>query len=406
MIDRSTLLGFLLLAGLWLPSRVFAQPEVGVEDVVRAALLRTERTVHLDAQIGVERAQMDEDTMLPLPTLALDHEQTFGGASERGAETSVLVEQGFDPSRWRAAYRQALPHRISALRAQNDAVLLDTATAVRAAFFQVLHREARVRVLDGWIARLLVGLEGMRVREASGDVSAFEIQRLIRAVELASARRATEASALAEAWAALEQWTTWESRPRLVGDLQPPPPAQLPNETQLLPDIARLEHLALGLDAERDAWGSPFWRGWSAGVGYRFADIGQRVGHGVLLTLTVPLAYRDIDAPRQDRLNAQLQAVQTELAIRTYRAARERDAAQQRLDAVLVALGALPDATLDSELVRLAQLAFDAGEATLPELLDAVESELELQLTRLDLQWEARRAAIALDRSRGLGVPQ
>ena len=40
------------------------------------------------------------------------------------------------------------------------------------------------------------------------------------------------------------------------------------------------------------------------------------------------------------------------------------------------------------------------------DLIDAYESEAELGLARVDLQWEARLAAIALDHSLGRGIPE
>lgn len=392
----------LVLAGM--PAMGIAQSAVAVDDAVRAALMRHEQVGRLEAQIRAARAQLDDETVAPLPTVSLDHAQIVGDRSERGTETSVWVEQRFDPSRWRSTYRESLSHRVAALEAETDALLLETATTVRLAFFAVVYHEARLQALDAWVAQLTAGLQAMRVREASGDLSTFEVRRFAREVELATAQRAADASALAAAWAELVQWTAWETRPQLVGDLLPPAPAASSNVQ--LPDLARLEHLARGLAAERNALDPSLWRDWSAGLGYQYANVGQGVGHGLLLTLSIPLAYRDTNAPRRDQLHAQLDVVEAELVLGRHRAERASAAAVERLDATLTALAALLDGSDDAALTQLAQLGFDAGEVTLPELLDAIESELELQLTRLELQWEARRAAIAVDRSRGLGVPQ
>ena len=204
----------------------------------------------------------------------------------------------------------------------------------------------------------------------------------------------------------LSMWTTWQARPLLVGDLQPSPPASAPEaRAPTRPELARLEHLELALGAEAQAWGSPFWRGWSVGAGYRYAEVGPSTGHGFLLTLSLPLAFWNTDAPRLQRLRARQHEVSSELTLRTSLMAREVDAARRAARRGHGSLSTMSDPSRDVELTRLAQVAFDAGEASLTELLDAFESETDLQLARIDLQWEARRASIALDRSRGIGVP-
>ncbi len=109
---------------------------------------------------------------------------------------------------------------------------------------------------------------------------------------------------------------------------------------------------------------------------------------------------------RLERLRAQRDDLRSELTLRTREADRQTRAERTRLDAALDALEVTPDPSRDADLSRLAEVAFDANEASLTELLDAFESEANLRLARIDLQWEARRAAIALEHSLGLGVPR
>ena len=397
---------YLLLGCLALPTAAAAQSEVSSDDAVRAALARPEVEERFNAQVAGARAELDEATVFPTPTLGLAHEQVFGDLNVGYLEVSAMVEQRFDLSGWRGALRESLPHRESALRAETHAWQLQAATAVRVAFYRVRRHDERIAALDAWFARLEDGLAGLRAREERGDASAYQVRRIEREIELAYATRAAEASARAEAWAELEQWTTWQTRPVLVGELQPSTPTRAPETRPLLrPELARLEHLELALDAEAQAWGAPLWRGWSVGAGYRYAEVGPSTGHGFLVTLSLPLSFWNTDASRVQRLRARQREVSSELTLHTSLVAREIDAAQQRLDAAMASLEMMSDLSRDAELTRLAQVAFDAGEASLTELLDALESETELQLARIDLQWEARRAAIALDRSRGIGVP-
>lgn len=395
----------MLLTLLLVPMTARAQAEVSVEDAVRVALANQHLVTHLDAQIASARAQLAEITVIPTPALGVTHEQVFGDTQVGYLETSAMVEQRFDLSAWRGALREALPHQEEALRAELAQRQLEVATSAREAFFRVRHHDERLAALDAWIAHLERGLEGLRAREARGDASAYQTRRIARELELAQARRITEALTRAEAWAELQRWTAWQPSQRLVGELAPAQPVdEAANAGPLRPELARLQSTQRALDAELGAWGSPIWRGWSVGAGYRYAEVGQSVGHGLLITLSVPLALWNTDAPRQDRLRSQQVEVRHELTLRQGLITREVSAARERHAAALRALDALPDPAQDAELSRMAQAAFDADEASLVELLDAFESDTDLQLARLDVQWEARRAAIALDHSLGIGA--
>lgn len=387
------------------PRVALCQRTLGVDEVVREALGRPEVAARFDAQISTARAALDERVVLPTPSFGLTHEQVVGDLNVGYLELSATVEQRFDWSGWREALRSALPHQTSALEAERAQWALDASSAVRSAFFQVRYHEARCGALSAWIERLGRGLEGLRAREARGDVSVYHRRRVEREIELAQARYAAARSELAEAWAGLERWISWDQRPQLVGDLRPAPPSDQAAPSGR-PELARLRHLGLALDAEAEAWGAPLWRDWTVGAGYRYAEVGESTGHGVLLSLSLPITLWNTDEPRVRRLRSQRLAVRSELTLRAARASREVEAARQRLVESLSALDALSPPEEDAALSRLAQVAFDAGEASLTELLDAFESETNLQLARLDLLWAARRAAIELDRSRGVGAPR
>ena len=100
-----------------------------------------------------------------------------------------------------------------------------------------------------------------------------------------------------------------------------------------------------------------------------------------------------VDVPEQ---RAEHERVGGELRFARTLAEQAEQATRKRYQASLDALGELPPAERDAELSQLAESAYGAGEGTLLELLDAYESEADLRLARIDLQWEARRAAIEL----------
>jgi outer membrane protein TolC len=130
------------------------------------------------------------------------------------------------------------------------------------------------------------------------------------------------------------------------------------------------------------------------------------VGHGFVVSLALPLAFWNPDGPRAQATRAQAARVRAELGTRSHRAERLTSAARTRLLETRAALDELGDPRRDAELSQMASLAFASGEGSLTELLDAYDSETELRLARIDLQWQARQSSIALQHSLGQGVPK
>ncbi|MFU8805388.1 MAG: TolC family protein [Bradymonadaceae bacterium] len=377
-----------------------------VEQAVEVALDHPEIETILTARRQTARFEIDEATILPNPTLDLDHERDFGPEIE-GLEASAMVHQRFSLTPWRTRLRQALPHREAALRAELDQWRLDMSLEVRLAFYRVRYHEARIDALDHWVDRLSAGVGSILAREVRGDASLYERRRIEREVQVARAERAHEQSELAAAWSALLRRLPTDSEFTLIGDLAPFVPAE-PSTTRPLPSLIRLEQEALATAAEARAMGKPWWRDWEAGAGYRFSNEGNHGaerGHGLLLSLTLPIALRNTDAPRLARLKAEHDRLSAELRLNTTTATRAADAARRRLEEAMAALVELPDDDDDLELTALAEMAFAAGESSLVELLDAYGSETRLRLARIDLEWAARQAAIELDYRQGLGGP-
>jgi cobalt-zinc-cadmium efflux system outer membrane protein len=378
------------------------EPSWTEDEAVARALANPEIEVVLEAEIEAARAEVDESTVRPTPSLGIDHEQVFGGVPVGYVQTTAMVRQQFDFTPWRRHLRETVPHRESALRAETDQWRLEVATAVRLAFYQVRYHEERIAALDGWIARLEPSIEAIRKRSERGDASAYDVRRVERDLEIAIAKRSQEQAYLAEAWAALSAWAPWDAQPSLTGELTPTD--TMKDEVATLPRIVQLEQRELVLGAELDAWGKPFGRGWTIGVAYRWAQVGGRNGHGFMVSLSVPLTFWNTDRPRVERLRAERERIEGELRLTQTLAHQAEHGARQRLQDTLDALEQLPAAERDAELSQMAETAYGAGEATLLELLDSYESEVELGLARIDLQWAARRAAIELQRRLGIGA--
>lgn len=399
---RPLIVGVLLL----LPMVASAQVESWTaDDAVTRALSRPEMTAIREAGQRQVRAEMGEVTVRPAPTIGLAHEDGGRNDGAPAREVSAILEQPLDFVPWRGRLRESFRHRESAFLAADDDRRLEIASLVRSAFYGVLYHDLRVAALGRWVGRLRDGHEALVAREQRGDVSSYELHRVERELDMARAERAREESRLAETWVELRTWCLWQERPTLVGDLAPTTP-QAAEDDAPLPHLARLDELGRSLDAEIRAWGTPFLRNWVLGAGYRYAEADSEIERGVLLTLSVPLPLWNTTAPRQDRLRAERVRIESDLVVERQRASDAAEAAADRFERLLDALRGLPPAERDAKLTGQAELAYAAGEATLTELLDAYESEVEFELARTDLQWEARRASIELDRRRGMGVPR
>jgi len=394
-----------LVALVWLAVPAVAQQSWTADDAVARALESLELDAMLTAQLEATRAELDEATERDLPSLSLEHEQLLVDPSP--FELTASVEAPFDLSGWRGDLRSGLSHREDVLRAAVQQRELEVAAEVRRAFYAVRYHQRRLDALARWIARIDEGVGAMIAREDRGDASLYEVAQIQSALDVARATRAVEASQLDGAWTALESWVSWQRRPALSGELTPESPAvetslaDLPDVS--LPHLLQLEHLELALAAERSAWGAPGLRDWSIEAGYRYADEGGGGAHGFMAALSIPLAFWNPDAPRLARIGAERQVLLGRLEVERELALRRERAVSQRLSRSLEALAELGGDGDDYDLIRLAEAAYAADEATLYELLDAYGSAAELHLSRIDLQWEARQAAIELARLRGTG---
>lgn len=370
------------------------------EDAVAAALA----TIPVDALAGLESevltAELEHGVARPLPALALAHEGFVGDRASRGGESSVGVRQSFDLTGWRGTLRSALPLRQDAAAHALAATRIGLATDARTAFYRVRHIEERILALGDWIDALRVGVATATAREAAGDVSAYDRRRIERELEIAATTLASEEARLAESWAALLAIAPAEHRPTLVGELTPEPPAE--TSLRYIPELSRLDSLAQAADLERDAWSRPALRDWEIGAAYRLGNSPDAIVHGFALELSVPLPTRDTDRPRREALEWRAEQYRAEALVIETLATNGVRAAAARLRDTLAVLDDLGSDADSDDLTRMAELAYEAGETTLADLLDAYGSEAELRLARIDLQWEARRAAIDLERSRGL----
>lgn len=367
-----------------------------VDDAVARALEVPHFNARLAAELNADRARFDEDSVTPLPQLGLAHEQVFGDVNVAYRETSALVQQTFDVAGGRPALRDALTHREVALRAGVAQGREEARGLARHRFYRVVYEQSRAQTMEAWLSALANG-----VTASPRD----ETRRLSAMAQVAAQVRRTNA-----AWTALHQVAPFAARPRLDADLAAVAAAGRalagfgpPQADDLPPGVARLRALSQAVAAERRAFGRPWLRDWTVGLGYRLAETAGYTGHGVLVGLTVPIALWNVDEARLARLAAEARLLDDEARLEAEQARRGATAAQTALGEARRALAALPPEA-DPAVLEEALIAVHKGAAVVDRDATAwadaaarAETLVALSLARWDLLWAVVEASLALE---------
>lgn len=325
--------------------------------------------------------------------LQYSHEQIFGDDVVGYVQGSLLYEQPFDLVSWRDDARQAAAWRARMLGAAQSVDVRNTITRARFAFYEVLYVQLRIEALQAWHARLLQALDRAAALQTQGEIAPLDVLRLQQQAELVTTRMAVETAELGAATSELADILRLDSLHTVSGVL--PPEQGQPTAMADTPEIVSLNASLQALDAERDTNRSPFLRQWVVAGGYRFSQVANSFGQGVVLSLTVPLDTRNNQRLALQRIEAlsELQSRELERAHQMQSAAILRATARfQRAAEALQRVSS----NRDLSLLAIADSARDAGEMTLTEWLDVHENEAEIQLGRLAVEHEYRRAAIEL----------
>lgn len=313
---------------------------------------------------------------------------------------------------WRLSWRLPLDgrrHRLAgaeAAAAASRATLEETRFSARlqlrelfAAWYLARERE---RILEHSLAEGRRLAAWLQARTEQGEAAGVEARRLALEAEVL-ARRHAEAAAAAmarqaavAAWSDLVQGGTRPEQPLLPA---PPPTVDVAGRA----DLVALEHRVSEAEAaqrlHRRVLEPP-----EISVGWlELHDAGQ--------TLTGPVLGITWPVPVLDRRRGARQAAAAEVERhRATRAAAHRRATQQAA-AALAAYAELHRAVTDSspqtpatEVVEPVLAAFEAGEASLTDLLDTLRTTVEVELARLETLAAALQAERDLEAAIGRAV--
>lgn len=396
---------------LALPLAVWAQTPLTEAEAVRLGLARADFADLERGAVQAAEADVLAAGLFPNPTLSYSRDSVDG--SPDTIEQTWMLEQSFDLSGRRGLHRQAASRRVDAVAAGNATRQLQMAAEIRRSFHEVLFRQATIRATEAWTQRF-ARVEGMVGKLArAGEASGYDRRRLARERQTAEARLAAERAELDLAVAHLVALTGAPDSPLLKGALLPSAPTPVDTALSRLdqrPDLQALSRRAEAADLEGRAAKRGGIPEVTVGIGPKYVDNGSTQDKGVALSLSVPLPVFDRQQAGKQRAAAEALQARAEYRLAKRRAegelrGRYRQAEGLRVTAVDYRSRAV---AASPELLRIAETAYQGGESSLLELLDAYRGTLETETTALELEQRARLARIEYDllANQSLGRPE
>ena len=396
----------LLVAALLLVTTFGSRPTtVAAQEATRRVSM--EEALQLFATNNLELRLARQATAFPNPTASVTHEPLSRDGQDY-SETYVNLSQRFELPGERNA-RSAVANRV--LGATEARLRADSARlgfAVKHAFVEAATAETRLAVTERVTEVFRQGAQRAVVREAEGDISLFDLRRLVvertRYVSLlAEARLAVSATRRALAILILPEAESAEAAPAdPLGD-SPSEPA-----LDLLLDgaVARRQEIAAAR-AEVEA----------ARAGVRLAraeripDITAIGGskrqsdgfRGLYLGLSLPLPLFDRSAGAVEATEAQVRSAEERLALTSRQIENDLRGAIESYRSLRGLNELLGESGLDEypDLLQIAQVAYDAGEMDLVQLLDAAEALWDAKAAEARLKADLWTAYYDLERAVG-----
>jgi outer membrane protein, heavy metal efflux system len=385
---------------LTLPLAVLAQTPLTEAEAVRLGLTRADFTDLERGAVQAAEADVLAAGLFPNPTLSYSRDRVDG--SPDTVEQTWMLGQTFDISGRRGLHREAASRRVASVIAGNAARQLDMAAEIRRGFHEALFRQQTIRAAETWAQRF-ARVEGMVGKLArAGEASGYDQRRLSRERQTAEARLAAERAELDRSLARLLALTGTPDAPLLKGALLPPPPS--PVETALSrldqrPDLQALSRRAEAADLEGRAAKRGGIPDVTVGIGPKYVDNGSTQDKGVALSLSVPLPVFDRQQAGQQRAAAEALQARAEYRLVRSRAEGELRGLYRQAEGLRATAADYRSRAVaaSSELLRIAEIAYQGGESSLLELLDAYRGALETETTALELEKRARNARIEYD---------
>lgn len=356
-----------------------------------------------EARLGIADSLVTEKSLLPNPVVALEHERLSVPAGS-GSESTVMVSQVFDFSGRRALSKQAAETRLQATQFEIKSTQLKTIIDVRRAFADYLYRQQQLEAHKTWLNRIKAITETISRLAGGGEASGYDRRRLEREVQIAQSRlnaAEADASRSRSLLAGLIAKPISQSG-TLDGNMIPDAPPTLRSLSSTIerhPDIASLEAQANSFERDRQAAQRLKTPDVTLGIGTKRVQEPGFSDNGLMLSMSVPIPVFNYGQAQEQQAKSQAMMAQAERSLKLSRIQAELAGLWSQTNQLREAALSFQSQSLTAskELSYIAEASYRAGEGSLLELLDAYRSELEANITKLDLSLRARLARIELD---------
>jgi cobalt-zinc-cadmium efflux system outer membrane protein len=379
-------------------------------EAVRLGLSRPEVMALREGEIGIAQSEVMAVQRWLNPEFSYTREPASSIPGDPDQDYFWLTQR-LDLSGRRGLRTEAAERRVRAVTHENELRWIELEAEIRQRFYEILQRERRVGAVRQWAGRMKDIADIVRRLEAAGEVSTYDLQRLLRERGSAEARLEAEQAGLAQTRERLNALLGLQEprapEHRVEGTLLPPtPPAPLESQLAALaarPDLLGLEQRVAAVELEQKA-ATRWWLPEIAlGAGIKQIAQGPFDDSVPLVSTAIALPLLDRQQPERSRADAQAQLARSQRSLLLAQAAGDVRGLWQQANRLSNAAHRFREKTaqLSPDLIRIAEAAYQGGQTGILELLDAYRSALETELQALDLELNARQAHIELDRLTG-----
>ncbi|MEL6709294.1 MAG: TolC family protein [Pseudomonadota bacterium] len=372
-----------------LPASVYAQTALTEEAAIQRALQQEGVAERDDADLRAASAETDIIGPLANP----DFEVGYEGGSE--SEWQVRVVQPIDLYGVRSARRDAA--RADAVAAGGDIErrrhLL--VAEVRASFVRCAAGFGQLAIWERYVERLEEAERVSTERASAGDAAGYDVRRVRVQLSAARAER-LRTRGERDANCALLSALTGVPDPQVpleaITDLDTA--TQIRERPDLVAQQRRVDAARYRVSAARRARLPQL----ALGAGARRVDDGFSTDYGPVISVGISLPIWNGGGAAVRRQEAFRASLEADLAIATRQIAAEQNAARSRaLSAREAATAAMQTRDDASRLGTIADTAYQSGEVSVVELLDAYEAERDADLLVISLALDAALAATQYD---------
>lgn len=386
---------------------------------IAMALTRPALIAVNQSQVALAESHVQAAGLLSNPTLSYGRARV-DVLGDRRTEASISVSQTIDISGRRSLRKEAAEQLAIASREDGRHYRATVVNDVRRVFADNLYRVEIIKSLSAWTTRLEHIHQNVQKMAKAGEVSGYDGRRLSRELQTGQARLTSAETDAMRAKMRLiglvglvdltgasntnEQYQTASSTSlvEVSGTLLPEVSQNLlfyQTALQGRPDLAALKAQAESFKRDQQIAARSWVPEVNVGLGQKRLEETGRSNTGVMLSLSIPIALFDRGQASGAKANAQLASSQAQSHLLLREAQSEVHGSWMQTTTMRETADKFRRETLaDTQaLSRIAEKAYQAGEGSIVELLDAYRAQLDAELMGLELEWRARLAGIELD---------